>query len=378
MPTQLVHGSMWILAEESGTPDSAWFLVLNENGSGVIPKTVFDTISDGDLDVEKAQPLGTNVVFLWERYWETSEDYERQEIAYEVRDTSGSVVKAKTILSQTLLSDSVEEDDEYIINSVLADNEGKVWISYYRYSYSQGGEIGFFYSILGTDGNVWKGPITTPNQRSFNFCDKDGYIWATENGQFLALNPDDTTAVSPRTNAWIPNQGAGLIAASASTTGYRLYDRWSPQTVGIDVPSGVNPQSMELYDLNLWDNELHTADPNLMKGSTPVWNHAGQFTGHTTVDVSSIFNEGQNILTMTQDDFLGGQVLVTFPYVIPVTGDITGDGKVNYEDLKVLANQWLQPPGTPSADIAPLPLDGFVDFLDFAILANHWLEGTTP
>lgn len=372
LPTQLVHGSMWILAEESGTPDSAWFLVLNENGSEVISKTVFDTISKNysDLDVEKAQPLGTNVVFLWERSWETDEDYCRQEIAYEVWDTSGSVVKDRTTLSQTLLPDSVEDDDEYIIDSILADDEGKVWISYYRYNYYQGGEIGFFYSILGTDGNVWKGPITTPNQRSFNFCDKDGYIWATENGQFLALNPDDTTAVGPRTGAWTPNQEVSLIAASAGTTGYRLYDRWSPQTIGIDVPPGVNASSMDLFDLNLWGNELHTADPNLTKDSNSVWSYPGQFTGHTSVDMSDVLDEGLNILTMTQNDFLGGQVLVTFPYIVP--GDINGDGKVNFKDLKILAQQWLQPPGTPSADIVP---DDIVNFQDFAVLAENWLAG---
>jgi len=58
--------------------------------------------------------------------------------------------------------------------------------------------------------------------------------------------------------------------------------------------------------------------------------------------------------------------------------DITSDGKVNFEDLQAIADQWLQPPGIPSADIAPAPLDEFVDFLDFAALANHWWQGTTP
>jgi hypothetical protein len=55
--------------------------------------------------------------------------------------------------------------------------------------------------------------------------------------------------------------------------------------------------------------------------------------------------------------------------------DITGDGIVDFEDLAVLAAQWLQTPGIPSADIAPLPDgDGVVDFQDFAELADHWLE----
>jgi len=57
-------------------------------------------------------------------------------------------------------------------------------------------------------------------------------------------------------------------------------------------------------------------------------------------------------------------------------GDFAGGCNVDFADLEVLAEQWLQPPGTPSADIAPQPNgDGIVNFLDFAILASHWLEG---
>ena len=40
---------------------------------------------------------------------------------------------------------------------------------------------------------------------------------------------------------------------------------------------------------------------------------------------------------------------------------------VDYEDLAILAEQWLKTPGIPSADIAPRPAgDGEVNFLDFA------------
>jgi hypothetical protein len=56
--------------------------------------------------------------------------------------------------------------------------------------------------------------------------------------------------------------------------------------------------------------------------------------------------------------------------------DLNGDGKVDDVDLVVLANQWLQSPGNPSADIAPQPSgDGIVNFEDFAQFAQHWLEG---
>ncbi len=56
-----------------------------------------------------------------------------------------------------------------------------------------------------------------------------------------------------------------------------------------------------------------------------------------------------------------------------IAGDISSDGEVNFEDLAELADQWLGPPGTPSADIAPQPNgDGIVNFLDFAELAENW------
>jgi len=54
--------------------------------------------------------------------------------------------------------------------------------------------------------------------------------------------------------------------------------------------------------------------------------------------------------------------------------DITGSsGRVDSNDFAVLASQWLDLPGIPSADIA-LPLDNFVDSHDLAVIAEHWLD----
>jgi hypothetical protein len=54
--------------------------------------------------------------------------------------------------------------------------------------------------------------------------------------------------------------------------------------------------------------------------------------------------------------------------------DINHDEVVDCKDLAIMAEQWLKTPGTPSADIAPLPAgDGEVNFLDFAALADNWL-----
>ena len=59
--------------------------------------------------------------------------------------------------------------------------------------------------------------------------------------------------------------------------------------------------------------------------------------------------------------------------------DLDGLGDVNFGDLVILVSQWLQLPGTPSADIAPKPNgDGIVNFLDLAVLAGHWMETCGP
>lgn len=372
LPTQLIHNQIWVVASQDigsqwNDPDDAWFLVLNENGTEIKSKTVFDTFQNSNgssLSAERAYGLGNNILLLWTKEWGTPESDGRSKIVYEVRNTSGTIVKDKTNLSPEPLPDSIEEDDEYWVENILSDNEGKVWISY---SHDRSGQAyEYYYIIIGTDGNIWKGPIQTTGERWFNYCDKDGYIWATEDGQFFALNSNDTIAVPVRTGGWIPNQDVGSIAAGAG----RLYDRWSPQTIQIDVPSDVTADTMKLYDLNLWDNDLHAADIVLKKESSTVWSQSGQFTGQADIHTSSVLYEGLNILTMTQNDFIGGQVLVTFPYAIPtVAGDFNNDRIVNLADLEILAIQWLGVPGEPSADIVR---DHIVNMLDFSAFAENW------
>jgi len=66
------------------------------------------------------------------------------------------------------------------------------------------------------------------------------------------------------------------------------------------------------------------------------------------------------------------------PAIEKIIADIDMNGKVNLVDFAILADQWLQAPSVPPADIAPEDGDGIVDFLDLAVLTEQWLEGTTP
>lgn len=62
--------------------------------------------------------------------------------------------------------------------------------------------------------------------------------------------------------------------------------------------------------------------------------------------------------------------------VIPPPSDLDDDGDVDFIDFSILANQWLQPPGSPSADIDPPGGNGIVDLFDLEVLADEWLAGT--
>jgi hypothetical protein len=76
--------------------------------------------------------------------------------------------------------------------------------------------------------------------------------------------------------------------------------------------------------------------------------------------------------------FAPNTVPVIRRYYCGLIGDLDCNGAVNFEDLGILTDQWLQPPGVPSADIAPAPTDGIVNFVDFSTLTEHWLKPPPP
>lgn len=66
----------------------------------------------------------------------------------------------------------------------------------------------------------------------------------------------------------------------------------------------------------------------------------------------------------------------TFNTEILGKGDLTGDGKTDFNDLVIMTENWLG--NDTIADIAPDPDgDGTVDFRDFAVFAENWLEVTS-
>lgn len=85
-------------------------------------------------------------------------------------------------------------------------------------------------------------------------------------------------------------------------------------------------------------------------------------------------------LKVGHTDSNGDPNLVVYPDTMSITSvppiaDIDSNGDVDLEDFAILGNQWSQPPGEPSADIAPEGGDNMVDFLDLDVLSKQWLAG---
>jgi hypothetical protein len=359
-----------------------WFTKHDLQGQITGNRTVFSSISrtnSGDQDCWGALANGENTLFLFEQSSYTSLRDDRQAIYYQVRDSAGNLVRPTRVISPGLLPDSTDQDDEYEIDSAISDRSGQVWVSFNHYRSGQPYEN--YCVIIGSDGNV-RTTTLLGNEvwRKFRFCDKDGYIWATQDSSVLIFDHNSTQIIGPRTTAYIPNQDLGNATVARDWAGgnYRVYDRWTPQTLQIDIPEGSVPSSIEIYDLNLWNNNLHPANLNVKKNDATVWSQSGQFTGHDSINTSGLLKPGQNILMMNQDDFQGGQILATFPYM--VSGDFNNNGLTDFFDFAVMAKAWESQPGQVNwnnrCDISN-PQDSRIDSRDLAILASMWLSGVS-
>jgi hypothetical protein len=140
----------------------------------------------------------------------------------------------------------------------------------------------------------------------------------------------------------------------------------------------------------VWDPNVATAE--VLIDNTEIWNsdgleyNAGQFTGQVTADINQTFKDGNShvlslrLKTDTGDlsfvqyaaqwDFVRFDSFCNIPSFLPA--DFDRDGIVDINDLKILANVWLE---QRSIDLTG---DGFINLADFAILAGDWMSNTPP
>ena len=84
------------------------------------------------------------------------------------------------------------------------------------------------------------------------------------------------------------------------------------------------------------------------------------------------------MMGMTMDGIFGETIIgYTITEFSPNKADVDRDWDVDLADFAILASQWQQIPGEPSADIAPPSGDGFVEINDLAFLIDNWLWGVS-
>jgi len=84
------------------------------------------------------------------------------------------------------------------------------------------------------------------------------------------------------------------------------------------------------------------------------------------------------MMGMTTDGIVGETIIACAIITSdPNDADIDGDGVVDMFDYAIISEYWDQPPGVPSADIAPPSGDGTVNIDDLIFLAENWLWGIT-
>ena len=141
-----------------------------------------------------------------------------------------------------------------------------------------------------------------------------------------------------------------------------------------------NPRSPmdDRFDIQFVSGEFLDGEGlEYVSGSYHIFGNNGTHTLNDSISTGSgasptvltALEDASDHLPIVADYRIPESVCVSFPI-----SDLNGDCVVDFLDFAILGNQWLGPPGIPSADIAPEPADGLVDILDFAVWATEWLD----
>jgi len=115
---------------------------------------------------------------------------------------------------------------------------------------------------------------------------------------------------------------------------------------------------------NVW---TFTTDSGLAKTPNPI-------NGAIYVALDKVLNWTASYGEVSHDVYLGTDALgvKTAEHLV---GDLDGNGEVDYNDLLILTDYWIQNPAG-SEPYAGVNDDNIVDFTDYALLADNWGQGS--
>ncbi len=184
---------------------------------------------------------------------------------------------------------------------------------------------------------------------------------AATNGTVEVNEPDFAALMITPTKpgpapAILAGRSCALIAACGRCENTGMI--FSPDRSTVGTNWGTAPVQIEPVEATIWfpfkGLSCYALKPDgTIRSTVPV----GVVGGRTRVEVSPAYG--------------------TMWYLVTVSGDVDGDGDVNFEDFSKIGQYWLA--DEPSVDIAPLPFgDGIVDYKDLSVLTNTWLLGAGP
>ena len=145
---------------------------------------------------------------------------------------------------------------------------------------------------------------------------------------------------------------------------YRLASSKRGEWVGSNIPSPTRQRNWSFDGANNWQqfSIQDTVSPGENGTYTNSINQMNEYDDLSTDGPAPVPDDDGK-----PDDFMVN--------TNPSTGDLQPDGIVDFNDLAIIASNWLETCTVPDwcggADLNQL---GTVDFVDFANFANEWLE----
>ncbi|MGA2324112.1 MAG: PKD domain-containing protein [Sedimentisphaerales bacterium] len=122
--------------------------------------------------------------------------------------------------------------------------------------------------------------------------------------------------------------------------------------------------------------DLSTGQP-----TSRLWNFGDGNTSSLQNPSHQYSNAGNFLASLTVSNSTGSDTKTNLFYIRVghKLCDFNHDGIVDFEDLMLLVNDWLQTGSVFVGDITPSPNgDGTVNLADFARFAQDWLQGGSP